>query len=377
MSAPVEPAGADGSYEAVCEDFAPDPPNHFIAEARGAIAVARAAAAAAIQPKGTSYSLTPGCLAAPPARAPTFAPHGHARLAQTGELGSPSATTPVTAQVILTAGAIAAAAAATVAALAHPPLPHATGHLGPKMARGPVSRKPPKEPWSLEAGQQGAPRESQIERQMRVAPPGSLTTGGSTTGGPVAPPVAIEGRAQNLAPPRPPLQSPPQPPLHPNLGHQPPPQTPYEADGLATGLDGSRVRSSTSTAPTARAAALATAGEIAAAAGEVAMGTLANRTGVAPAPLPPRNQNALRQARQLEAAIARGAQRAAIAAANSERSQRILAMQHGGGGDAKGLMEQLAHGQMHASSALGLPVAAPVGSINGHNLVGRGSVRPR
>jgi len=394
VSAPVEPAGADGSYEAVCEDFAPDPPNHFIAEARGAIAVARAAAAAAIQPKGTSYSLTPGCLAAPPARAPAFAPHGHARLAQTGELGSPSATAPVTAQVILTAGAAATAAAATaaaataagataatVAALAHPPLPHATGHLGPKMARGPVSRKPPKEPWSLEAGQQGAPREShlerQIERQMRVAPPGSLTTGGSTTGGPVAPPVAIEGRAQNLAPPRPPLQSPPQPPLHPNLGHQPPPQTPYEADGLATGLDGSRVRSSTSTAPTARAAALATAGEIAAAAGEVAMGTLANRTGVAPAPLPPRNQNALRQARQLEAAIARGAQRAAIAAANSERSQRILAMQHGGGGDAKGLMEQLAHGQMHASSALGPPVAAPVGAINGHNLVGRGSVRPR
>jgi hypothetical protein len=394
VSAPVEPAGADGSYEAVCEDFAPDPPNHFIAEARGAIAVARAAAAAAIQPKGSSYSLTPGCLAAPPARAPAFAPHGHARLAQTGELGSPSATTPVTAQVILTAGANAAAAAATaaaataagataatVAALAHPPLPHATGHLGPKMARGPVSRKPPKEPWSLEAGQQGAPRESQIERQierqMRVAPPGSLTTGGSTTGGPVAPPVAIEGRAQNLAPPRPPLQSPPQPPLHPNLGHQPPPQTPYDADGLATGLDGSRVRSSTSNAPTARAAALATAGEIAAAAGEVAMGTLANRTGVAPAPLPPRNQNALRQARQLEAAIARGAQRAAIAAANSERSQRILAMQHGGGGDAKGLMEQLAHGQMHASSALGLPVAAPVGAINGHNLVGRGSVRPR
>jgi hypothetical protein len=161
------------------------------------------------------------------------------------------------------------------------------------------------------------------------------------------------------------------------LGHQPPPQTPYDANGLATGLDGSRVRSSTSTAPTARAAALATAGEIAAAAGEVAMGTLANRTGVAPAPLPPRNQNALRQARQLEAAIARGAQRAAIAAANSERSQRILAMQHGGGGDAKGLMEQLAHGQMHASSALGPPVAAPVGAINGHNLVGRGSVRPR
>ena len=396
VSAPVEPAGADGSYEAVCEDLAPDPPNHFIAEARGAIAVARAAAAAAIQPKGSSYSLTLGCLAAPPARAPAFAPHGHARLAQAGELGSPSATAPVTAQVILTAGAFATAAGATaagataaaVAALAHPPLPHATGHLGPKMARGPVSRKPPREPWSLETArsletaQQGAPRESplerHLERQMR----------------PAAPPGAIEGRAHNLAPPRLPLQSPPQPPLQ---GHQPPPQTPVEAveaveaAGFVTSLDGGRVGSSTSTAPTAsttRAAALATAGEIAgrsrgdrgeieAAAGEVAMSTRADRTGAAPAPLPPRNQNAQRQARQLEAAIARGAQRAAIAAANSERTQRILAMQHGGGGDAKGLIEQLAHGQMHASSALG-PLVAPMGAINGpHNPVGRGSVRPR
>ena len=107
------------------------------------------------------------------------------------------------------------------------------------------------------------------------------------------------------------------------------------------------------------------------------MSTRADRTGAAPAPLPPRNQNAQRQARQLEAAIARGAQRAAIAAANSERTQRILAMQHGGGGDAKGLIEQLAHGQMHASSALG-PLVAPMGAINGpHNPVGRGSVRPR
>ena len=264
VSAPVEPAGADGSYEAVCEDLAPDPPNHFIAEARGAIAVARAAAAAAIQPKGSSYSLTLGCLAAPPARAPAFAPHGQARLAQAGELGSPSATAPVTAQVILTAGAFAATAGATaagataaaVAALAHPPLPHATGHLGPKMARGPVSRKPPREPWSLETArsletaQQGAPRESPLERQMR----------------PAAPPGAIEGRAHNLAPPRLPLQSPPQPPLQ---GHQPPPQTPVEAveaAGFVTSFDGGRVGSSTSTAPTAsttRAAALATAGEIA------------------------------------------------------------------------------------------------------------------
>ena len=86
-----------------------------------------------------------------------------------------------------------------------------------------------------------------------------------------------------------------------------------------------------------------------------------------------RSQAALRQARQLEMAVARGARRAAMANANSERSQRILAMQHGGADGDGDAAKAMSCAQLFGCLESGnLPSQAAAGKVPAPAMHGQG-----